>query len=179
LFIFLKYEFILFCLQDGTRDVGVESTELYALQDDTYSLKYKPGVFVFPENTKNCVYGVIDSIRDMERTSRVRVQWFNIEGNDRRVYEFPMMFNQWLNINNFVFVFFRTIIPKITNESIQNLRYHPMYNLKFGTLVIEFEEVPAPDEIFTVGKVMGAEKDGKVICLHYLLLSYLSLNCFN
>jgi len=65
------------------------------------------------------------------------------------------------------------------NESIQKLRYHPMYNLKFGTLVIAFEEVPRPPRSFTIGKVMGVGKDGKVIGLHYLLFSYLSLNCFN
>jgi len=79
----------LFCLQDGTRDIGIAATKLYAVQDDTYSLKYKPGVFVFPENPKTCVYGVLESTQDVERTSRVCVQWFNMEGSSRKVYESP------------------------------------------------------------------------------------------
>lgn len=93
----------MFCLQDGTREEGIAATKLYAIQDDTYSSKYKPNVFVFPENPISSVYGVIESAHNVERTSKVRVQWFNMEGRSRNVYEFPVMFNQWLNLNNFFF----------------------------------------------------------------------------
>lgn len=73
-----------FYLQDGTRETGVSSTDLYPVQtlDD---LEFFPGDFVTEKNPAIDVYGVIESVDHAERTAHV--QWFKVSPENPSLYD--------------------------------------------------------------------------------------------
>lgn len=127
--------------QDGTRETGVSSTDLYPVQtlDD---LEFFPGDFVTDKNPVSDVYGVVESVDHAERTAHI--QWF-------KVYpENPSLPNP---------------IEK-TYFSVYDLRDHPDFHFKSGCLIIHIN----PDtnqgiKTLTAGQVLSAGPNGRILVM--------------
>ncbi|XP_025196144.1 (E3-independent) E2 ubiquitin-conjugating enzyme UBE2O-like [Melanaphis sacchari] len=127
--------------QDGTRETGVSSTDLYPVQtlDD---LEFFPGDFVIDKNPASDVYGVVESVDHAERTAHI--QWF-------KVYpENPSLPNP---------------IEK-TYFSVYDLRDHPDFHFKSGCLIIHINPDTNPDlNTLTAGQVLSAGPDGRILVM--------------
>ncbi|XP_022179358.1 (E3-independent) E2 ubiquitin-conjugating enzyme UBE2O-like [Myzus persicae] len=127
--------------QDGTRETGVSSTDLYPVQtlDD---LEFFPGDFVTEKNPASDVYGVVESVDHAERTAHI--QWF-------KVYpENPSLPNP---------------IEK-TYFSVYDLRDHPDFHFKSGCLIIHINPDTNPDSnTLTAGQVLSAGPDGRILVM--------------
>ncbi|XP_026813851.1 (E3-independent) E2 ubiquitin-conjugating enzyme-like [Rhopalosiphum maidis] len=127
--------------QDGTRETGVSSTDLYPVQtlDD---LEFFPGDFVTDKNPSSDVYGVVESVDHAERTAHI--QWF-------KVYpENPSLPNP---------------IEK-TYFSVYDLRDHPDFHFKSGCLIIHINPDMNPGlNTLTAGQVLSAGPDGRILVM--------------
>ncbi|CAH1713628.1 unnamed protein product [Aphis gossypii] len=127
--------------QDGTRETGVSSTDLYPVQtlDD---LEFFPGDFVTDKNPESDVYGVVESVDHAERTAHI--QWF-------KVYpENPSLPNP---------------IEK-TYFSVYDLRDHPDFHFKSGCLIIHINpETNRHFNTLTAGQVLSAGPNGRILVM--------------
>ncbi|XP_029344339.1 (E3-independent) E2 ubiquitin-conjugating enzyme UBE2O [Acyrthosiphon pisum] len=127
--------------QDGTKETGVSSTDLYPVQtlDD---LEFFPGDFVTEKSPASDVYGVVESVDHAERTAHI--QWF-------KVYpENPSLPNP---------------IEK-TYFSVYDLRDHPDFHFKSGCLIIHINPDTNPDlNTLTAGQVLSAGPDGRILVM--------------
>ncbi|XP_060858484.1 (E3-independent) E2 ubiquitin-conjugating enzyme-like [Metopolophium dirhodum] len=127
--------------QDGTKEMGVSSTNLYPVQtlDD---LEFFPGDFVTEKNPATDVYGVVESVNHAERTALI--QWF-------KVYPYnPLLPNP---------------IEK-TYFSVYDLRAHPDFHFKSGCLIMHKNFYTNPDlNTVTVGQVLSTGPDGRILVM--------------
>ncbi|KAL4120293.1 hypothetical protein QTP88_013012 [Uroleucon formosanum] len=127
--------------QDGTKETGVSSTDLYPVQtlDD---LEFFPGDFVTEKSPASDVYGVVESVDHAERTAHI--QWF-------KVYpENPSLPNP---------------VEK-TYFSVYDLRDHPDFHFKSGCLIIHINPDTNPDlNTLTAGQVLSAGPDGRILVM--------------
>jgi ubiquitin-conjugating enzyme E2 O len=127
--------------QDGTKETGVSSTDLYPVQtlDD---LEFFPGDFVTEKNPASDVYGVVESVDHKERTAHI--QWF-------KVYpENPSLPHP---------------IEK-TYFSVYDLRDHPDFHFKSGCLIIHINPDTNQDlNTLTAGQVLSAGPDGRILVM--------------
>eukprot|EP00102_Acyrthosiphon_pisum_P020035 XP_016657245.1 PREDICTED: (E3-independent) E2 ubiquitin-conjugating enzyme UBE2O-like [Acyrthosiphon pisum] len=123
--------------QDGTKETGVSSTDLYPVKTLDY-LEFFPGNFVTKKSPASDVYGVVESVDRAERTAHI--QWF-------KVYpENPSLPNP---------------IEK-TYFSVYDLHDHPDFHFKCGCLVLHSNPDTNPDSnTLTAGKVLSAGSDGR------------------
>ncbi|CAI6373297.1 unnamed protein product [Macrosiphum euphorbiae] len=125
--------------QDGTKETGVSSTDLYPVQTlDNH--EFFPGDFVTEKSTSSDVYGVVESVDHAERTAHI--QWF-------KVYpENPSLPNP---------------IEK-TYFSVYDLRDHPDFHFKSGCLIIHISSDTNPDlNTLNAGQVLSAGPDGRIL----------------
>ncbi|XP_060859258.1 (E3-independent) E2 ubiquitin-conjugating enzyme UBE2O-like [Metopolophium dirhodum] len=127
--------------QDGTKEMGVSSTDLYPVQtlDD---LEFFPGDFVTEKNPVTYVYGVVEYVDHAERTARI--QWFKVYPDN------PSLPNP---------------IEK-TYFSVYDLRAHPDFYFKSGCLIRHRNPDTNPDlNTLTAGQVLSAGPDGRILVM--------------
>ncbi|XP_060857822.1 (E3-independent) E2 ubiquitin-conjugating enzyme UBE2O-like [Metopolophium dirhodum] len=127
--------------QDGTKETGVSSTDLYPVKT-LGDLEFFPGNFVTEKSPATDIYGVVESVDHAERTAHV--QWF-------KVYpEYPSL----------------PYPIKKTYFSVYDLRHHPNVQFKSGYLVIHINPDTNPDlNTLTAGQVLSAGPDGKILVM--------------
>lgn len=126
--------------QDGSVEVGIPSTELYPIHhlDDQ---EFFPGDFVIENREETCmrVYGVIQSVDHAGRTATVK--WFKTYTSSENPQPALLMESE---------------------VSVYDLKDHPDFQYRPGTVVIRVANFQGEDEVCTAGQVLDNYPEGLV-----------------
>ncbi|XP_014261695.1 (E3-independent) E2 ubiquitin-conjugating enzyme UBE2O isoform X2 [Cimex lectularius] len=126
--------------QDGSVEVGIPSTELYPIHhlDDQ---EFFPGDFVIENREEACmrVYGVVQTVDHAGRTASVK--WFKTYTSTDSPQPTLLMENE---------------------VSVYDLKDHPDFQYRPGTVVIRVANFQGEDEVCTAGQVLDNYPEGRV-----------------
>ncbi|XP_058790331.1 (E3-independent) E2 ubiquitin-conjugating enzyme isoform X2 [Phymastichus coffea] len=124
--------------QDGSVELGIPSTQLYPIHhlDDK---EFFPGDFVVDQKEESRMYGVVQSVDHQGRTARIK--WFKTYSSSQSPQ--PTFLEE-------------------TEVSVYDLKDHPDFQYRPGTLVIRIANFEGEDAGCTAGQVLDNYPEGRV-----------------
>ncbi|XP_025601768.2 (E3-independent) E2 ubiquitin-conjugating enzyme isoform X2 [Athalia rosae] len=124
--------------QDGSVEIGIPSTQLYPIHhlDDQ---EFFPGDFVVDQKEESRMYGVVQSVDHQGRTAKVK--WFRTYTSSQSPQ--PTMLQE-------------------REVSVYDLKDHPDFQYRPGTLVIRIANFEGQDAGCTAGQVLDNYPEGRV-----------------
>ncbi|XP_046607611.1 (E3-independent) E2 ubiquitin-conjugating enzyme UBE2O [Neodiprion virginianus] len=124
--------------QDGSVEIGIPSTQLYPIHhlDDQ---EFFPGDFVVDQKEESRMYGVVQSVDHQGRTAKVK--WFRTYTSSQSPQ--PTMLQE-------------------REVSVYDLKDHPDFQYRPGTLVIRIANFEGEDAGCTAGQILDNYPEGRV-----------------